>query len=47
MVLAGFISLAVNQVNVVNIVDRVNGVNGVNSPALAGGTRLATPNFLF
>ena len=47
MALAGFISLAVNQVDVVDTVNRVNGVDGVNSPTLAGSTHPAIPNFLF
>jgi len=47
MVLAGFISLAVNQINIVDIVNGVDGVNRVDSPALVGGTCLATLNFLF
>ena len=47
MALAGFISLAVDQVNVVDTVNRVNRVNRVNSPTLASGTCLVILNFLF
>jgi len=47
MALAGFVSLAVDRVDVVDTVDGVDGVDGVDSPASAGGTRPATPNFSF
>jgi len=47
MALAGFVSLAVDQVNIINTVNRVNGVDGVNNPTSVGGTRPMTLNFLF
>jgi hypothetical protein len=45
-VLTSFISLVVNQVDIVDIVNRVNRVNKINSPALTGGTHLATTKLL-
>ena len=50
MALAGFISLAVDQVNIVNIVNKVNRVdrvNGVDSLTLVNGTPRNDTNFLF